>query len=98
MLLRAPINADKPLIRHGWIILLWMHGARYDKAHGSLSSLFRVSLCDDLPSVSLGPVRVLGAQLPTRGIPRFFRLHACPFPALLVPGFWGTTIGMYVKV
>src|SRR5215510_15374901 len=67
-----------------------MHGARHDKAHSSLSSLSSVSLSGDLPSVSLGPVRVLLAQLPTRGLPRLARSRASPRPALWVQGLGGT--------
>src|SRR5215510_8795493 len=76
MLLGAPINAHKPLVRPGLLISFWVHGGRHDKTHGSLSSLLRMSLSGDLPSVSLGPVLALAAQLPTRGIPRSLSL-AC---------------------
>src|SRR5215468_10547363 len=67
-----------------------MHSARHDKAHCSLSSLSSVSLSGDLPSVSLGPVRVLVARLPTRGLPRLSRSRASPRPALWVRGLGGT--------
>src|SRR4029450_2020555 len=67
-----------------------MHGTRYDKAHCSVSSLASVSRSGDLPSVSLGPVRVLVAQLPTRGLPRLSRSRASPQPALGVQGLGGT--------
>src|SRR5712691_82471 len=40
--------------------------------------------------MSLGPVRVLVAQLPTRGIPRLSRSRASPRPALWVQGLGGT--------
>src|SRR4029450_2913939 len=67
-----------------------MDGTRYDKAHCSVSSLASVSRSGDLPSVSLGPVRVLVAQLPTRGLPRLSRSRASPRPALWVQGLGGT--------
>src|SRR5262249_21960076 len=72
------------------ISVFWRHGTRYDKAHSSLASLSSVSLSGDLPSVSLGPVRVLLAQLPTRGLPRLSRSRASPRPALWVQGLGGT--------
>src|SRR5712691_3656955 len=40
--------------------------------------------------MSLGPVRVLVAQRPTRGIPRLARSRASPRPALWVQGLGGT--------
>src|SRR5215470_16922083 len=40
--------------------------------------------------MSLGPVRVLGARLSTRGIPRLSRSRASPCPALEVRGIQGT--------
>src|ERR1041385_5742864 len=67
-----------------------MYGSGYDKVHCSVSSLSSVSLSGDRPSVSLGPVRVLIAQLPTRGIPRLSRSRASPQPALWVQGLGGT--------
>jgi hypothetical protein len=45
---------------------------------------------DDLPWMSLGPVQVLNAQLPTRGIPRLSRSRARPLLALWVQGSRGT--------
>jgi hypothetical protein len=45
---------------------------------------------DDLPWMSLGPVQVLHAQLPTRGIPRLSRSRARPLLALWVQGSRGT--------
>src|SRR2546421_2425798 len=44
MLLGAPINAHKPLIRPGSIISCWVHVGRHDTTHGSLISLKNVSL------------------------------------------------------
>src|SRR5215217_5270617 len=44
MLLGAPINTHKPLIRHAMIVLLRMYGGLHDKAHRSLSSLQDSSL------------------------------------------------------
>src|SRR5262247_4008303 len=56
----------------------------------ALSPLSRISLSGDLPLVSLGPVRVLDARLPTRGIPRLSRSRARPLLALWVQGSRGT--------
>jgi hypothetical protein len=44
MLLGAPINAHKPLVRYGLIISFWVHVGRHDKTHGSPSSFLRMSL------------------------------------------------------
>src|SRR6266478_9370155 len=49
MLLRAPINPHKPLVRQRLILSFWMYAGRYDQAHSSLSFLSRVSLFGDLP-------------------------------------------------
>jgi hypothetical protein len=48
MLLGAPINAYKAIVEWGLILSFGRHDGRHDKAHSSLSSLSRVSLCDDL--------------------------------------------------
>jgi hypothetical protein len=49
MLLRAPINSYKPLVRHGLIISFCMHNGRHDKTQCSVSSLSRGALSGDLP-------------------------------------------------
>src|SRR5215467_11568102 len=90
MLLGTPINPHKPLVWHRLSISLGRHGGRYSKAHNFLSSLSRVFFSDDFPWMSLGPVQVLNAQLPTRGIPRLSRSRARPLLALWVQGSRGT--------
>jgi hypothetical protein len=69
--------------------LRWLD-ARHVKAHRSILLLFQAFLNDDRPWVSLGPVRVLDAQLPTRGIPWLSRSRASPRPVLWVRCVRGT--------
>src|SRR5262245_47887074 len=89
MLLGTPINPYKPLVWHRLIIALERHGGRYSKAHNFLSSLSRVFFSDDLPWMSLSPVRVLDAQLPTRGIPTALSLACTSFAGTLGAGLSG---------
>src|SRR5262249_35763948 len=90
MLLRAPINAHKPLIRHVMIVLLWMSGGLHDKAHRSLTSLIRIVLCGALPWLLFGPVLALAAQLPTGCAPRDTRWGTSPTEGLEAQGTYGT--------
>src|SRR4029453_4445922 len=90
MLLGTPINAHKPLVRHDMIVLLWMYGGLHDKAHGSLTSLARSSLCGALPWLLLGPVLALAAQLPTGCAPRDPRWGTSPTEGLEAQGAYGT--------
>src|SRR5215471_15348562 len=87
------------LVGHRLRIALGRHGGRYSKTHSVLSSLASVVLLsDDLPWMSLGPVRVLDAQRPTRGIPRRSRSRARPLLALGVQGSRGTASERITKV
>src|SRR5262245_1527744 len=70
MLLRAPINTHKPLVRHVLLVLLRMWDGLYDKAHRSFTSLARIALYGHLPWLLFGPVLALAAQLPTGCAPR----------------------------
>ena len=90
MPLRAPINAHKPLVRHGMIVLLRMYGGLHDKAHRSLTSLARIALCGNLPWLLLGPVLALAAQLPTGCAPRDTRWGTSPTEGLEAQGTYGT--------
>src|SRR5262249_41104827 len=90
MLLRAPINAHKPLVRHVMIVLLWMYGGLHDKAHRSLTSLVRIVLCRALPWLLFGPVLALAAQLPTGCAPRDTRWGTSPTEGLEAQGTYGT--------
>src|SRR5215831_1040333 len=90
MLLRAPINAHKPLVRQVMIVLLWMYGGLHDKAHRSLTSLIRIVLCGALPWLLFGPVLALAAQLPTGCAPRDTRWGTSPTEGLEAQGTYGT--------
>src|SRR5215510_1870765 len=90
MLLRAPINAHKPLVGHVMILLLRMYGGLHDKAHRSLTSLARLALCGNLPWLLLGPVLALAAQLPTGCAPRGTRWGTSPTEGLEAQGAYGT--------
>src|SRR5215831_8647568 len=90
MLLRAPINAHKPLVRQVMIVLLWMYGGLHDKAHRSLTSLIRIVLCGHLPWLLFGPVLALAAQLPTGCAPRDPRWGTSPTVGLEAQGAYGT--------
>src|SRR4030095_7120941 len=72
------------------IVLLWMYGGLHDKAHGSLTSLARSSLCGALPWLLLGPVLALAAQLPTGCAPRDPRWGTSPTEGLEAQGAYGT--------
>src|SRR4029450_2300151 len=78
------------MVCNGLLISCARHRGWLDKAHGSVPPFSKVSLAGDLPSVSLGLVQVLVAQLPTRGIPRFSRSRTSLRLALGVQGLGGT--------
>src|SRR5205807_3687865 len=78
------------MVCSGLLIAFGRHRGWLDKAHGSVPPFSQVSLAGDLPSVSLGLVQVLVAQLPTRGIPRFSRSRTSLRLALCVQGLGGT--------
>src|SRR5262245_39208111 len=79
MVLGAPINPYEPLVGQRLIVLFYIHGARPEKGHRSLSPISNLFLSGYRPYVSLGPVLALEAQLSTRRIPRLLSL-TCTSP------------------
>src|SRR4030095_8793710 len=72
------------------IVLLRMYSGLHDKAHRSLTSLSKLSLCGDLPWWLLGPVLALAAHLPTGCAPRDPRWGTSPTAVLEAQGTYGT--------